>query len=173
MEFEFSGQHDKATYFRAIRWIYKPSRRDLIIRIAAFVAFLVLYVALIATAVKEDVSISESARIFRHFLTFLILAYFLFQPYIKSYQTASRLWQDPLIQRKINGRISTIGIQIAPSNDWMAWDQFVKVYKSEDVVVLLTAARLFVILPRNFFRDDNDWKMLQSFIASKVKQVIE
>jgi hypothetical protein len=128
----------------------------------------------VVASLKEDgVSTFEFSKIARHLITFLILAYFIFQPYLKSYQTASRLWQDPVIRRNLSGHVSSLGIQFNPSNEWMAWDQFVKIYKSTDLVVLLTAARLFVILPRKFFQSDKDWQMLQSLIGSKVKEVIE
>ena len=174
MELEFAGQHDKATYFMAIRWIYKPSRRDMIIRISAFVVFAVLYAVLVFTTFKkEGASTFEFSRLIRHLLTLFILAYVLFQPYLKSFLTASRLWKDPLIRRKISGRISSQGIQIDPSIDWMGWDQFVKVHKSADMVVLLTAARLFVILPRSFFQNDGDWQVLQSLISTRTQEVIE
>lgn len=173
MELEFNGQYEKSAYFKAIQWIYKPSKRVSIIRIGAFILFLVLYVAYLVTAFsQEGVSAFELSRVFRYLFTFLILAYFLLQPYIRAYLSASRLWADPITRRKISGRISGIGIQFLPSDDWMPWDQFVKVHKSIDMVVLLTATWSFVILPRQFFQSDKDWEILLGMISSKVKEMI-
>lgn len=173
MELEFGGQYEKSAYFKAIQWIYKPSKRASILRIGAFILFLVLLVAYLITALRQEgVSAFELSRFFRYLITFFILAYFLLQPYLKAYLSASRLWADPITRRKISGRVSSIGIQILPSDDWMVWDQFVKVHKSEDLVVLLTATWSFVILPRQFFLSDKDWEVLQGMISNKIKEMI-
>jgi hypothetical protein len=174
MEIEFSGQHDKPTYFKAVHWIYRPSQRDFIIRVSVFAVFSAVFAAIVVVALqKEGGEPFEFLRLARHLITFIIIAYLIFQPHLKGYQMATRLWQDPIIRRKLSGRVSSMGVQFDPSHDWMGWDQFAKVYKSNDLVVLLTAARLFVVLPRSFFRDDHDWKMFQELVNSRVQQVIE
>ncbi|MFZ6029125.1 MAG: hypothetical protein ACOYYS_15535 [Chloroflexota bacterium] len=174
MELPFSGQYDRAAYFKAIQWVYKPSRRSSIIRIVAFVLFLILYVAYIVSALREEgVSSPEFSRLARYSITFLILGYFIFQPYINAYRSATRLWADPMVRRKIGGQVSSLGVQFAPSDKWMPWDGFIKVHKSDDLVVLVTAKWDFVALQRKFFQSDAEWKMLQDMVASRVKEVIE
>lgn len=174
MELEFAGQHDKSTYFKAVHWIHRPSRRDFIIRVGIYAVFAAFYAALVVPSFKVDgASALEFPNIVRHLIIFLVLAFLIFQPYLKTYQTAFRLWQDPVIRRKISGRVSPEGIQFDPSKEWTTWDQFVKVYKSPDLMVLLTISRMFITLPRSFFRDDNEWEMLQNMVVSQVKQVVE
>lgn len=174
MDIEFSGHYIKDIYFRTIRWIYKPSRQSSILRIAAFVIFGGLYIATIVGAFQEEgVSSFEMARMGRHLITFLVLGYILFQPYINSYRKATELWSDPLIRRKLTGRVSTIGVIIDPMKDWMTWEQFVKTFRSSEAIALLTASRTFVLLQRSFFKDDQDWKLVQNIVDSKVQEVIE
>lgn len=174
MEIEFSGHYQKDIYFKAIRWIYRPSNKSLLLRIGAFVIFAALYIANIIIAFQEEgMSSFEMARIGRHLITFLILGYVLLQPYINSYRKATELWNDPVIRRNITGRVSTMGVMIDPGKDWMPWDQFVKVHKLPEAITLLTASNMFVLLQHSFFKEEQDWKMVQNIVATKVQEVIE
>jgi hypothetical protein len=174
MEIEFSGHYQKEIYFKSIRWIYRPSNRSLILRIAVFVVFSALYIAAIVMALQEDGSSSfELARIGRHLITFLLLGYILAQPFINSFRKATELWNDPVIRRNITGRVSTMGVMIDPGKDWIMWDRFVKVNKTPEAITLLTASRMFVLLPRSFFKEERDWKMVQNIVDTKVQEVIE
>jgi len=174
VDIAFSGFYKKDIYFRTIWWIYKPSTSALIIRIAAFLLFGALYTATIINSFKADGASSfEVARMVRHLITFLILGYILFQPYINSYRKSSELWNDPVIRRNITGRVSTTGIIIDPMKEWLTWDKFVKVNHQLDSIALLTASRMFVLLQRDFFQDEQDWKMFQNMVAAKVQEVIE
>ena len=121
MEIEFNGYYQKDIYFKAIRWIYRPSNKSLILRVGAFVIFTVLYTLTIVTTFQQEEGASsfELTRIGRHLITFLILAYILLQPYISSYRKATELWNDPVIRRNITGRVSTMGVMIDPGKDWM------------------------------------------------------
>jgi hypothetical protein len=174
MDIAFSGFYKKDIYFRTIRWIYKPTTSSLIIRIAAFVIFGALYTATIVNSFQgEGASSFELVRMGRHLITFLILGYILFLPYVNSYRKSSELWNDPVIRKNITGRVSTMGIIIDPMKDWLTWDKFIKVNNQPDSIALLTASRMFVLLQRDFFQDEQDWKMLQNMVAAKVQEVIE
>lgn len=139
-----------------------------------FIAFLVIYLVLVAGSFQEDaLSNLEISRIFRHLLTLFILAYFIFQPFLKGRQAAARLWADPLTRRPIHGRISSLGIQFDPSQEWMAWESFVKLYQATTMAILVTADWTFALLLRAFFKDETSWNQFNSLLASKVKPVIE
>ena len=83
------------------------------------------------------------------------------------------LWNDPVIRRNLTGRVSTIGVIIDPMKDWLTWDKFVKVNRMPDATVLLTASSMFVLLQRDFFKTEQDWKMVQNIVDTKVQEVIE
>jgi len=174
MEIEFNGVYQKDIYFRTIRWIYKPSTKTLLFRIGIFVIFGGLYVAAIVTSFQKDgVSTFELSKLGRHLITFLILGYVLLQPYIGSQQKAMELWGDQSIHRRLTGRVSSLGIIVDPMRDWLTWDKFVKVNKMPDGIALLTASRMFVLLQRDFFQTEQDWKQVQGLVDTKVREVIE
>jgi len=174
MEIEFRGQYTKSIYFQAIRWIYRPSKKSLITRVAVFVLFGSLYITMVVTAFQEEgMSAYETSRIFRHLITFLLLGYVLFQPAISAYRKANELWGDPIVRRNIAGRVSSLGVIIEPIKDWMLWESFIKTHKTSEHIVMLTASRTFVLLQRSFFKDGQDWKLLQSMVTQKVQEVIE
>ena len=174
MDIEFSGQYIKEIYFKAIHWIYRPSRLSLLLRIGAFVIFTAFYIANIVLTLQEETTSSfELARIGRHLFTFLILGYILVQPYLNAYRKATELWNGPVIRRNITGRVSTRGVTIDPGKDWIPWEQFVKVNKTPEAITLLTASRMFVLLQRSFFKDERDWKMVQNLVDTRVQEVIE
>lgn len=174
MDIEFSGYYNKDIYFRTIRWIFKPSRVSQFLRIGVFVLFGGLYALNIFFAFQEEGTSSfETARLGRHLFTVLLLGYILLQPHISSYRRASELWNDPVIRRNLTGRVSTMGVIIDPMKDWLTWDKFVKVNRMPDAIVLLTAASMFVLLQRDFFRTEQDWKMVQNIVDTKVQEVIE
>ena len=174
MEIEFSGEPTKDIYFKAIQWIYKPSKKSTIIRIAVFVVFTAAYIVLVVTAFQqEQVSAFESAKLIRHLFTFLILGYILFQPAITSYRKAAELWKDPSSQRHRTGRVSPLGVVIHPMKDWMRWETFIRMENKPDYIVLFTASRMFVLLQHSFFRNEQDWKLAQNMVTQKVQEVTE
>jgi len=174
MEIEFSGQPDKDIYFKAIRWIYKPSKKSTMIRVAVFVIFAALYIALVVLAFQEDaISPYESEKLLRHLITFLLLGYILFQPAINAYRKATSLWKDPSSRRHRTGRVSPLGVVIDPLKDWMKWETFIRVESKTDYIVLFTASRTFVLLQRSFFRDEQEWKLTQNMVAQKVQVVVD
>lgn len=66
------------------------------------------------------------------------------------------------------GRISPLGIQHDPSQDWEAWEKFIKVHRTPDLVVILSDTGNFVALPRSFFSSNQDWKNLNQFVDQRV-----
>lgn len=174
MEITFSGQPDKEIYFKAIRWIYKPSKKSVWIRSVVFVGFTALYLVVMFGAFQSDeTSAFEISRLIRHLFTVLLLAYILVQPAINSYQKANGLWNDPSSRRPRTGRVSPLGVIIDPMKDWMKWETFTRVESKPEYIVLLTASRMFVLLQQSFFRNEQEWKLVQNMVAQKVQEVSE
>ena len=62
MEIEFNGYYQKNIYFKSIRWIYRPTSKELLLRVGAFVIFTLLYVANIVIAFQEQgIRVSDQA----------------------------------------------------------------------------------------------------------------
>jgi hypothetical protein len=93
-----------------------------------------------------------------------------FQPAITAQRKASALWSDPSSRRHRTGRVSPLGVRIDPMNDWMLWETFNRREIQPDYIVILNASRMFVLLQRSFFKDAQDWKMVQSMTEQKVKE---
>ena len=174
MDIEFRGELTKDIYFKAIRWIYKPSKKTMLIRAAVFVVFSLLYLVLIVAAIqKEGNSAYETSRLLRHLFTFLLLAYILLQPTISAYRKANTLWNDPGVPHTRAGKVSSLGILQAPQTEWMNWDTFTRVHQTPEFIILLTPAGKFFLLQRSFFRDEQEWKLVQSIVESKTRPVTD
>jgi hypothetical protein len=175
MEIEFHGQYDKQIFFKAVALANRPSQRNIIIRIASGLVFLSIYIAYFTVvATKDSYSTADVFRAGRHLITFLIVGYFLFQPFISSRITASRLWEDPNIRKTFRGRISSMGISYiySTSENDLKWESFIRGRKGDDFVVLLTADGVLSVFPQAFFINDNEWRKFQQLVESKVKEPI-
>jgi hypothetical protein len=171
MEIEFYGNYAKAEYIQAVAAITKPSRRATIIRYCLIAVAIVIYIVYFATvATKENQSTFDLARVSRHAISIGILLYFILQPYISAYQTASRLWKGTDIQTPIRGFVSSQGITyiFANGRKEIPWDQFAKIRKTGKFIALLTPEGIFSLLPRSFFKSENDWNTVLQWASSKV-----
>lgn len=172
MEIEFQGLYDKATVFVAVRLANKPTRRNAFIRIGLAILFIAIYIAyFISVASEESLSSFEIIRSGRHLITLPVIAYFLFQPAISSYQSATNLWKNPTMQKPLAGAISGQGVAyISPTKGRreVAWESFAKKQVAENLIVLLTADGVLSIFPRHFFKSDDDWKRVKQGVDFKV-----
>jgi hypothetical protein len=167
MEIEFQGQHNQKQYYQAIFLAGQPSRRSLILRILIFIVFTSLLTALaIETLQDGEATEYQIVRIGRHLITALILAYFIFRPYISIYQTANRLWQDPFVRMPYKGSISSQGISLF--GQLTPWEQYLTRHITDELIVVMTADRTMTALPRHFFQDQKDWERVRELVLQKV-----
>ena len=167
MDIKFKGNYDKKEYFQPIYLAGKPTRRSTLWRVILFVAFTGIYIALVIHVLQDsDPSAHDQFRLIRHFFTILLLAYFIFLPYIRIYTTASRLWRDPLVRRALHGTISNQGISYGTHT--LAWEEILTRREQEDMVVLLTNDRTMALLPRHFFQSSEDWNHFRQLVDHKV-----
>jgi len=175
MEVEFFGKYTKSDFYQAIALMNKPSRRSTIIRIGLVVIFTVMYAAyFISIATKENQTTFDIARAGRHVISIGIILYFLLQPYISAYQSASKLWKIPSVQEPFGGSVSNQGIiySSAHGKRTRPWDQFAKIQKTDKFIALLTPDGELSLLPRNFFKNESDWKIVQQWANFKVIEAV-
>lgn len=176
MEIEFQGQFDKVTIYKAVKLANKPSKRNSIIRIGLTILFLAIYIAyFISVGNQENLSTFDFLRAGRHLFTLPFIAFFLLQPYISSYFTASNLWKNPSMQKPLSGAISNQGIAYISSSKTrheIVWDRFAKKQSSENLIVLLTADGILSIFPRQFFKTADDWQRIKQLIDFKVTEAV-
>ncbi|HEY9087675.1 MAG TPA: hypothetical protein VIO36_05860 [Anaerolineaceae bacterium] len=167
MDIEFQGEYTKEQYFRAVRLAGRPSKRSLIWRIAIFVLFAGLLIAYAVAAGQDgERTAAESTRLVRYLVTGGLLAYFVAAPFIKTEQTAAKLWSDPLVRRRLSGYVSGLGITVGSYTE--PWEKFAWKYLTDDLVVLVTGERTMSLLPRSFFRDEADWRAFREMVDHRV-----
>lgn len=176
MEIQFQGQYDKQTIFDAVRMANKPTLRSSLIRIGAAVlmgAILIANIGVIAS--KESGSAVDDSRLIRMVLSLFILLYFLLQPYLSSYSTASGLWKDSGMQKPLQGAISSRGVTFYSSTVLRReseWNKFARKRVTEKLIVLLADDGVLTILPRSFFSTDQDWQIAQQWVQSNVVDAV-
>jgi hypothetical protein len=52
------------------------------------------------------------------------------------------------------------------------WDQFAKIQKNDKFIALLTPDGALSLLPRSFFKNENDWKIVQQWANYKVIEAV-
>jgi hypothetical protein len=166
MEIEFEGIYTKAQYFRGVYLARKPSSGSTAMRVGGFVVFTGLLIALAVMTFQDDPSAFRVSKLFQYVFTDLVLGFVIFRPYINSYQTASRLWNDRLTQDWIKGTVTSQGISVGTYHE--TWDRYNFMRIAEDMVVLLSADRIMLLLLRDFFKSEENWKRVVKLIEKKV-----
>lgn len=164
MDIEFEGQLKEDQYIRAVKDILTPPLRSTLIRIAIFiiaaaaVAFLFIYN-------QRDGAITEIENNRQRLALFAggFLTLYLVTPYIGITHNAKNLWKKPAAQRVRTGRISPEGITYG--DKMTTWDSYTRKYQYDDMVLLLTARGGMALLPRQFFRDEMDWKRFRQMVT--------
>lgn len=174
MEIEFNGKYEQAVYFKAIAWVFRPSRKALFLRIALFVLFAGLYITLTVSYIQgENRSSFELSRLLRHAVTLALLGYIVAQPYLSARSTANKLWKDPYVHFPVSGRVSSQGIMLNLTKEWLPWESFYKYQLTDEYLVMLDMKRTFLLLPRSFFAAEQDWNAVRELATTRIRPVIE
>ena len=163
MDIEFEGQLQQDQYIRAVKDILTPPLRSTLIRLAIFlvaaaaVAYLFIYN-------QRDGVISEIENNRQRLALFAggFLTLYLIAPYIGITRNAKNLWKKPAARRVRSGRVSPEGITYG--DKLTAWESYTRKYQYDDMVLLLTARGGMSLLPRQFFRDEMDWKRFRQMV---------
>jgi hypothetical protein len=170
VDIEFQGQYDRGMLQRAVALGNTPSTPRLILRwllVALAVFGLVFIVVYVATSTELN-----WLRVGRLLIGYALLAYFALQPFLAPRRMAAQLWKRLEQNPTCTGRITGTGISFAGEYvvREIAWDRIMRVRKSGDLVVLLTADRTLTIMSRSFFANDADWQRFQQLVDYRVKE---
>lgn len=163
MDIEYEGQFQQDQYYRAVRAILTPPLRSTLIRLAVFIA-IAAAVAYLFYANLRDGTVSEIENNRQRLALFAggIATLYLVTPYVGITSNAKRLWKKPATQRVRSGRISPEGI--TSGEKLTPWTSYTRKYIYDDMVLLLTASGGMSLLPRQFFRDEMDWKRFRQMV---------
>jgi len=168
MELPFKGQHDRATFFRAVRLANRPAGRSN--RLQWLVVAALGVVIFFSGQSYLETGVLGSADLIRLGFAVAILVIFLGWPYALSYIQAARLWKDPALQQTITGRVQERGItytNVFPYRT-VPWTGFARLRITSDLVALLTPGGVLSVFPRGFFRSEADWQAFRRLAQQKV-----
>lgn len=176
MEIEFQGRYEKQTFFKAVWMLISPSKLNLIIRIVLTILVMAIYIALfILIGNKEEISKLDWARLVRHFVTLPIILYFLLIPFIKPISIANKLWKDPLLQGLMTGELNANGVEITYNKRGYSqkdWAKYQRKIICNEFIVLLTNDGILSLIPKNFFKSDQEWNNAKKLVDWKVQNAI-
>ncbi len=170
MEIPFKGQHDRTTFFRAVRLANRPAGRSNRLQWLV-VAALGVAIFFSGQSYFETGSLAPGDLIRLGFAV-AILVIFLGWPYALSYIQASRLWKDPALQQTITGRAQERGITYTNVSPYrtVPWTNFARLRTASDLVTLLTPAGVLSVFPRQFFKSEADWQAFRQLVQQKIIQ---
>ncbi len=174
MDIEYHGQYDKSTFFKAVFLTSRPTKWNAVLRIGSSILITVIFIAyIIMVAFKDSISTMETMRVSKYFLTLPFLDYFLLQPYISPYFTASKIWKNPAMQIPLTGVLSSQGVALISSSggrDETPWRSFSRMRIGPDFISLLTGDGVISVLPRHFFKTETDWERAKQLVNFKVME---
>jgi hypothetical protein len=174
MDIEFSGQHRRANYFRAVYLAYQPTLRLFTNRAILAVAIGSLYIAYqMNLAPDRSMPLFAPSRLTWHIIAAFVFLLLLAEPFLAPLYVAIRLWRDPSVRTEWQGRINSQGITFSASGRNLRWDSFQEAIRKPDVMILKKGAAGFLALPRNFFRSDSDWQRLCNLAETKIRPILK
>ncbi len=167
MEIPFEGIYQRNDILRAC-WIhFNPLRWVVFLRAILVVAVAIAYALYLV--ISDSRSILDHAGVF---LPIVIILFVLVRPFILPYESVSKFLKDPDGQKPISGSLSESGIvwNTSLSSNEYKWELFDRLLAAEDFSLLYQrGSKWFILIPRNFFQTELDWRQYLSLVRSKVK----
>lgn len=166
MEISFRGQYDKDLFYKAIILANQPARNRRVMNL--FMALFVLAAGVVLVQrVLESRNILENAA---YIALVMIVAAFVVRPYLQPRLAARTLWDNPSVQRPLQGTITSRGITYIfdAGQKHISWETINRMRKNPVMVTLVTITGLTLIFPQRFFKNDADWQRFNALIEKKV-----
>lgn len=163
MNIDFEGQYQEDQYVRAIRMVITPSLKSTLLRVGAFIVTAVVVFLIYSHGMQDGQFDEIDTNRFRLAL-FVggLLTVYLITPYIGITATAKRLWKKPSVQKVKSGTITEEGITYG--DRLKPWVSYCRKYISEDMVLLITGDQGMSLLPRQFFKEESDWRQFREMV---------
>jgi amino acid transporter len=155
---EFEGQLDE-NGFRQAQWLSTPGLVRWMGWLIAAALVMVLATGGLQPMLREPVQSAITLVVMAAFAIFMIVA---------PRRAITKTWQNtPLLHERVTGYLSEAGVRFqSSSNDTtLTWDKLVKQRVSNDLILLYTSARAALILPRSYFRTDEDWAAARALVT--------
>ncbi len=166
MQINFQGQYDKELFFKSVRLANRMTKGRL-----GFMIFLLMFGAAGLGVLSNRIrSASDLPTYGVYVVAAIILMGIATFNLARPYFAARKLWANPGVRRKLNGRITNLGITyLLPEGvNEIPWDQFNRLSKTSDLITLIRRDGLLVIFPKHFFKSESDWQKVENLASRKV-----
>ncbi len=166
MEVQFDGMYAREDVLKAARLHYNPSWGIVYFRVALMgfvVLAYVLYLFLSGPIIYKD----QLGII----LPTLIILYVIGLPFLRPYELTSKFMKDPEARNPITGQASESGLiwQTILVQSEYKWEIFKRLVSKDDLCMLYQGdSKWFILIPRNFFRNETDWNDFVSLARSRI-----
>ncbi len=172
MEVPFRGRYTPVDILRGIIYLSGTSVFWYFLRLAAVVAFLVIFVgyAVDVFSTPADSSV-RWMRLLRYSIPLIIAVYALGKPLVSVLQLYLEFGSKGERSRVVQGEISPSGLRIDLSDTLgvqFSWDAFYQKRVTADLIALRTMQGVPVIIPRSFFQSETDWQTAQHLVKNRV-----
>jgi hypothetical protein len=155
---EFEGQLDEDAFRRA-QWLSTPGLVRWMGWLIAAALVMVLATGGLQPILQKPVESAIKLGVMVAFAIFMIVA---------PRRAITKTWQNtPLLHERVTGYLSEAGVRFqSNSNDTtLTWDKLVKQRLGKDLILLYTSARSALILPRSYFRTEEDWAAARELVT--------
>ena len=176
MIINFHGMYEKDYVFTALRALAEATKKKnyfakglYVVYISGYIIFGILYLQ-----GKTSATINSS-RMIRMSIMLVFFTYLIFQQKINYWINANHIWKELRTKSAQNGYVDDLGITLVSSlgdGYQFLWKRYIKKVLLSDVLVLLDTEGTVMILQKNFFESDKDWRRVNDIVEYKVKEII-
>ncbi len=170
MEFEFKGFLEKETFVKAILLAAKDDRKKDIVFLSIGLLIIGGFIVYIFYQHVGLHNITDYSFL-KLVLPLAIIEYFLLYPFFSPYVLANKSWKDPSLQKQLSGRVTNQGIEYSGLSTTIEWSSVIEKQSSNELLILLTIDKLIVILPKNYFSSEEEWKKVILLSNYKVNKI--
>lgn len=166
MEISFRGQYDKKSFYQAVVLANQPPRNRVITNWFMLV-FVMVAGAVLAGRLIESRDIYGNAA---YISLLALVAAFVARPFLQPRLAARTLWNNPSVQRQLEGTIDNRGIiyVLPEGKNHIPWEIVNRMRKNSAMVTLITITGLLLVFPKGFFRNEADWSKFNALVEKKI-----
>lgn len=173
MEITFTGTYRQEDIFHACQMLGHPTGVQKWLRIGGLALIIVFWIGYILKLLSMGGETSNSRlEVISVSIGVAIAAYVLALPYLNSSTAAKQLWNQPIIRKPQNGHVDSQGVFFTDRSDRtpIIWDRISHKRRSDRMTVLRTDDGTAVILPRSFFKTEEEWRRFNRLVDECVRE---
>ena len=169
MRINFQGQYNQNLFFKAVALANQPPKN----RNRLLSLLLVIAVGALGVIIYRIITSGDWVGNVVYLLGALIMGGYVAYVLISPYFVARKLWQNPGVQRPLQGIVNEQGItyQLPEGENQIAWGRFRRVRKTSDLTTLVRDDGLLVIFTPQFFKSVRYWEQFNKLVDQKIAPI--